>query len=617
AKRDYPASIHYQSAWYREYKYLEDHYARINTAMTRGRPLTEIAVVHPVESNWLEYAANDMTGDRRSQLQADYESIWQWLLYAPLDFDYLCESTLPQLCGKTEKPVLPVGEMAYKTVLVAGMETIRSTTVRLLLEFLHRGGRVLIVGAPPKYVDAGVPQADDPLYTLLREAEAVPFQKAALLDALKAHRQVSFRLESGVDAGKRGEDWLYNYRQDGSGRWLFLASGVRMPGAGKKGTYPELDGKQVRITIKGRWKPTLYDTLTGEIKPVGYTLTAHDTVLHRTLWCCDSLLLHLTPASADDTGFDTEEKSEAPYAATDWKRTVAVRRGEPNVLLLDLAEWSSDGESWQPAEELRRIDRGLRQKHPDTKNNGVQPWAIPPEQIRHHILLRFPIRTRIDVDVRLAYEAAEEVLLDGKAVELKPDGWFTDRHIYTAPLPRLAAGEHTLTVRVPFGKRASLEDLFLLGEFDVSLRGVQAELIPCAETCGFGDLAVQGMPFYGGPVTYELPFELQEDADVTLFAQRYAGAVLTAALDGKPCGTVAFPPYRLPLGAVAAGKHTLTVTDWLTRANSFAALHNLTGDLYKGKAYWYPKGDGFAYEYQLMQSGLLLSPRLELRKLPR
>ncbi|MBO4412123.1 MAG: hypothetical protein J5794_08060, partial [Lachnospiraceae bacterium] len=300
AKRDYPASIHYQSSWYREFKYLEDHYARVNAAMTRGKPLTEIAVVHPVESNWLEYAANDQTGDRRAELQSDFESIWKWLLYAPLDFDYLCESTLPELCGETAEPVLSVGRMTYKTVIIAGMETIRSTTVRLLLEFLHRGGRVLFVGPAPAYVDALVPEENDPLHTLLREAESVPFQKAALLSALEENRQISIRLEDGIDAGRRGEDWLYNYRQDGEDRWLFLASGVRMLGNGKKGTYPELDGKQVRITVKGRWKPALYDTLSGEIKPVSYELTPGDTVLHARLWCCDSLLLRLSPASSDD-----------------------------------------------------------------------------------------------------------------------------------------------------------------------------------------------------------------------------------------------------------------------------------------------------------------------------
>ncbi|MGN1129043.1 MAG: hypothetical protein ACI4T6_08850, partial [Candidatus Flemingiibacterium sp.] len=36
AKRDYPASIFYQSPWYKEYPYIENHFARLNTALTRG-----------------------------------------------------------------------------------------------------------------------------------------------------------------------------------------------------------------------------------------------------------------------------------------------------------------------------------------------------------------------------------------------------------------------------------------------------------------------------------------------------------------------------------------------------------------------------------------------------
>ena len=145
------------------------------------------------------------------------------------------------------------------------------------------------------------------------------------------------------------------------------------------------------------------------------------------------------------------------------------------------------------------------------------------------------------------------------------------------------------------------------------LRGIEAELVPSAETYGFGDLTSQGMPFYGGPVTYELPFDLEKTASLTLFAQRFRGTVLTASLDGAPCGTIAFSPYRLTLGEVQAGRHLLTVTVWLSRENSFAALHNLTGDCYKGGKYWLPSGDGFAYEYQLSESGLMVSPRLEIR----
>ena len=48
AKRDYPASISYQSPWYKEYPLVENYFARVNTALTRGVPHVKLAVIHPV-----------------------------------------------------------------------------------------------------------------------------------------------------------------------------------------------------------------------------------------------------------------------------------------------------------------------------------------------------------------------------------------------------------------------------------------------------------------------------------------------------------------------------------------------------------------------------------------
>ncbi|MBR5043880.1 MAG: hypothetical protein IKX66_00915, partial [Clostridia bacterium] len=55
AKRDYPASINYQSPWYKEYRYVEDHFARVAAALTRGKPVVRVGVIHPVESYWLHW----------------------------------------------------------------------------------------------------------------------------------------------------------------------------------------------------------------------------------------------------------------------------------------------------------------------------------------------------------------------------------------------------------------------------------------------------------------------------------------------------------------------------------------------------------------------------------
>ena len=61
AKRDYPASISYQSAWYKEYPYVENYFARVNTALTRGTCDIHVGVVHPVESYWLHWGPREQT----------------------------------------------------------------------------------------------------------------------------------------------------------------------------------------------------------------------------------------------------------------------------------------------------------------------------------------------------------------------------------------------------------------------------------------------------------------------------------------------------------------------------------------------------------------------------
>ena len=68
AKRDYPASISYQSPWYKKFSVVEDHFARLNTALTRGKPVVKVAVIHPIESFWLHWGPNDKTAVLRESL---------------------------------------------------------------------------------------------------------------------------------------------------------------------------------------------------------------------------------------------------------------------------------------------------------------------------------------------------------------------------------------------------------------------------------------------------------------------------------------------------------------------------------------------------------------------
>ena len=140
AKRDYPASISYQSPWWEEYSRVEDHFARTNTALTRGKPVVKVGVIHPIESYWLHWGPEEQTALVRKNLDDNFQNLTKWLLFGGIDFDFISESLLPGLCGEASAP-LQVGKMAYDVILVPGCETLRSTTLERLEAFAAAGGR--------------------------------------------------------------------------------------------------------------------------------------------------------------------------------------------------------------------------------------------------------------------------------------------------------------------------------------------------------------------------------------------------------------------------------------------------------------------------------------------
>ena len=157
------ASINYQSPWWDQFALLENHFARLNTALTRGTAVVRVAVVHPIESYWLYWGPSDQTAASRSQMEQQFSHLAETLLFGGIDFDYLCEAELPHLCETGGYP-LQVGKMAYETVLIPPVRTLRASTIQLLEAFQRAGGRLIFLGDCPDYVDAEPSDAAQNLY---------------------------------------------------------------------------------------------------------------------------------------------------------------------------------------------------------------------------------------------------------------------------------------------------------------------------------------------------------------------------------------------------------------------------------------------------------------------
>lgn len=617
AKRDYPASISYQSPWHKEYSYVEDHFGRVNTALTRGTPLVRVAVVHPVESYWLHWGPNEQTKLVRDKLNSNFLQVTDWLLRGNIDFDFICESTLPDLCTEGTAP-LKVGEMAYDVVIVPECETLRGTTLARLEAFRAAGGKLVFMGDAPKYEDAAPSARGKELFD---QSVRIAFSRGALLEELYGDRTVEIRDFSGAYT----ENLIHQIRKDENGLWLFISH------CSEPYNKDVSRSQGIHVYVNGTFKPRLWDTLTGDVKDIRYTTKGGKTHIIMSLYDYDSALIFLENSDEESSfapavvaaptpvsirrmtdGYSAwAEATDAPVATI--PATVPYTLSEPNVLLLDTARYAMDDEDLAGPEEILRIDATIRRRlgFPQAK---AQPWVIPNRPAEHTVTLEYTIHSEIDYACPvLALEDAEiaTILWNGVPVTATPDGYYVDLSIQKVALPPLRKGLNTLRVTIPFAERSNCEAMYLLGQFGVRVAGRLLTVVELPETLGFSDLTYQGLPFYGGAVSYHIPVSNDRPWEASVRIPHYTAAVNTLEVDGEKRAVVAYPPYLGDLGTIPAGEHTVTVTAYISRRNCFGDVHNADETFsWQGPSAWVTSGSLWTYEYRLKRTGILTTPEI-------
>ncbi|MBQ9951007.1 MAG: hypothetical protein IJO98_02565 [Clostridia bacterium] len=605
AKRDYPGTFNYQAPWYKEYAYVEDHFARVNTALTRGKARCRVGVVHPVESYWLHWGAKENTEEIRAQMDARFKNLTAWLLKGLIDFDFISESLLPQQCDADFDAGcgFPVGEMCYETVIVPPVETLRTSTIERLQHFVENGGRVIFLGDAPFLADAVPSELPGKLYDM---CEKCAFDRVALLERLADMRDLIIRDESGVQT----DYLLYQMREEGDSRWLFVCQADRPENPDTPKTH------HLSVRMRGAWKLELFDTLTGEISDIPAQVQHGWTVYETPFHDHDSMLLRLPPAS--ETEIAAAEKATAvwiePTAVGRFLNKLEYTIDEPNVLLLDMAEYALDDEEYQPAEEILRLDNILRDRIGWVRrgNRWAQPWVESDRTTPHtlHLRYRFESNVRIEGAV-LALENAENssVTLNG-ALAKPEDGWYVDKCIGKQALPPIVPGENVLEIRLPYGKTVNVEACYLLGDFGVEVQGVHCRLTERPKTIAFGDITRQGFPFYGGNLTYRMPVKLEKGV-YELEVSAYRAHLLRVSVDGEDQGVLAYAPYRKSFEIREDGDHVIELTAFGCRINTFGQVHHADKTTrWWGPDSWRSKGILWSYEYKLWEQGVLKSPEL-------
>ena len=265
---------------------------------------------------------------------------------------------------------------------------------------------------------------------------------------------------------------------------------------------------------------------------------------------------------------------------------------------------------------MRRIDKSCRKilNIPPSDGHSIQPWVIGENDGAHTVFLRCTVFSSFEADnVFIAGEEAESIAVNGENIALNPCGFYADRSIVKYPTGKIKKGVNTIEIKSRISRTISLENYFILGDFDVKLRGCSAEICAPGRKIGFSDVTSQGMPFYGGNIRYKAAVDVAEISDVTVRVSRYRGALVKVYMDGLPLGIIDYPPYMLTAENVCPGGHVFEFELFGTRINTFGALHNCGDNHSSEPRTWETEGYSFSYEYVLKPVGIISAPVIEIR----
>jgi len=614
AKRDYPASIHFQSSWYRQYAALEDYFARMHVLLQQGSPVCDVLVVNPIESTWVGIHPGwakwlGAVAPEMEKLEQTYQNVFRWLTSSHLDFDYGDEEHLRRF-GRVEtnepKPVVRLGEMRYRVVVVAGMTTIRKSTLRLLSEFATAGGALIFAGTPPDFVEA---EPSEGAWKLASRATEIPLEETALAAAV---RQASEQpIEIIEEPASRRSDLLCQIRRDGE-KWIVALLNtseerpyrgmIRLAAPGPVQEWRCDSGERRQHESRSEYGKTIWQT---ELPPLGEKIF----VVGFTETCA------LQPSAEFHAAEGTELHGPFAYSLD-----------EPNLCVLDSAEYRIGTAQWEPAQEILRVDEALRQTFGFEQRSGVmiQPWASTAssrEVKAQPVTLRF----RFDVwelpaqPVMLVMENPGSFQIrvnDQPLPAAEESGWFIDPCFKKLPLPEggLRQGPNEITITMDFHAGTELEAIYLAGDFGVSVSSGKPVIGALPERLTPGDITTQGLPFYSGKITYRLPLAglSRQAAHYRLELGQFGGAAAAVRVSENAAPImVAWPPYEADLPDLSCETEEVLCDIWLTRRNTFGPLHLLPREQpHIGPMSFRSKDSEFTEDYVLIPSGLLVAPRL-------
>lgn len=632
SKRDYPGSILHQSTYWQDYSYLETYFARFGLMMMQGAPVCDVLVMNPIESIWPQIHIGwarwiSLVDGEIAPVEHNYVRLFHILSQNHIDFDYGEEQMMAGMYSvsvEDGKAALNVGQAKYKTVVVAGMLTMRPSTAAILKEFMEAGGKVIFVGDVPAYVDA--------------VESSVPFELAQMANAVK----VAFEEDAVVEA-VRGEiscdiaisskAILSQARYDAENDCVYVAMintdransvcGIKLTADVAK--LPVGAGAGAGVFVE-QW-----DLATGVRYQVPFTIENGILSVDFDMHSAGDKFFVITTDEADFAALPVgcqkiEEAAES--GAIDNELLVDYKLSEPNICVLDMCHATYDGSEFDG--EALHVDRQIRAKIGIEARGGemLQPWftKLNCKEVYGDVTLDFEFFCD-EVPAGPVFLAAErpenfEYSINGIVLENKDpsDFWIdiTFKKLYI-PAGAIVKGRNVVSAKVSFMRSTNIEALYLVGDFGVHVDGHKRTLTALPAKVGFKNIINYDLPFYSGKLTYVIPADAIRAACAGADAGADAGAkfikidrfcgslvkVNGAGCDASEEVVIGWDPYRANIEKWLAEDRDIEITLVCSRRNTYGPLHLVPAiqGAY-GPPHWVTGGDNWSDDYVLIDSGI-------------
>ena len=560
-KRDYPPNITWMQPWFDSGKPYFDHVARCCRIVRETSSLTDILVLHPVESVWAKFTPshrkvrnfsiwdelNPYHRINYSEEQESYEKpffeLTNKLLANGLQHHYGDECIMSQhaeVCGDG----LRIGRQIYKTILVPPSFVIEMSTVRLLKQMsdLHGKESVVFIEKYPDWVRSGETDFNEWASLAVDVDEGV---------SLAMKRNMPLISARDIITGKTAKNVLVQIRQKDNQVYAFITN---------KGDYPV----DIELSITKGLDFSVLDSFTGEVFDMP----------SRRLRLTESGSVWLVPAQKSEKSarlLDSGAVFEEPRRLIETVYPVGHIAGN-NIHVLDRVTFrrGSDVRENVPIESLWNEYYAL--------DEGVE------FELEYSFFSR-DVLENVSVYVEMARNL-DEILVNGERVGISavaPEESVFDFNFDRIDIESVRPGTNTITLK---GKKHNniigrelhrflkdeecfcpneCENIFLTGDFCVD----EGWLTKRSDNGVHGDVTLHGYPFYAGKIEYTL--DIPKDADV-LRVMAHGNACKVKREGTEAVSLIA--PFEIDLAPFKDAKEkTITIQLENSLANVFGPLH--------------------------------------------